>query len=162
MSTATGVRYGSVDEREEEEELGFVSVNYTRGLGRKRIVISSDAAARAPLKRQCSGRVSVFARSSALETLPQDILVRILCGVEHGDLKQLVGVSKSIKDAALIAKQLHFAYKTPTKTQAFRDPTDLRSPSDFDSIQTPEAPRRIFKPRLCRKRLIEISSVLFD
>ncbi|KAK4797507.1 hypothetical protein SAY86_029833 [Trapa natans] len=161
MSTVTGVRYGSVDE-DEQEKLGFVSVKYTRGLRRKRIVISSDAAARVPLKRQCSGRLSVFAGSSALETLPRDILVRILCGVEHEDLKRLVVVSKSIKHAALIAKQLHFTYKTPTKTRAFRDPTDLNNPSDFDSIQTPQAPLRIFKPRLCRRNLKEISSALFD
>ncbi|OWM77531.1 hypothetical protein CDL15_Pgr016929 [Punica granatum] len=163
-----GVKCGVAD-GELDEMLGFGCVKYTRGLGRKRIVISSnaetspsDSAMGAPLKRQCSGRLSVESDKSALETLPQDILIRILCGVEHDDLKQLIQVSKSIKDAAVIAKQWHFAYKTPTKTRAFRTSIDLEDPSAFDDIETPKAPLRCFKPRLCRRKLVEISTVLFD
>ncbi|XP_022852563.1 F-box protein At4g05010-like [Olea europaea var. sylvestris] len=42
-------------------------------------------------KRQCY--------ESVLEALPQDVLIRILCVVEYEDLKRLVLVSKSIRDA---------------------------------------------------------------
>ncbi|OWM85209.1 F-box protein SKIP27-like isoform X1 [Punica granatum] len=168
MALGEGVKCGVVD-GEVEEMLGFGCVKYTRGMGRKRIVIFSnvetspdDSAMHAPLKRQCSGRLSIESDKSALETLPQDILIRILCGVEHEDLKQLVRVSKSIKEAAVIAKQWHFAYKTPTKTRAFRTSIGLAVPSGVDDIETPKAPLRCFKPRLCSKKLVEISTVLFD
>lgn len=74
---------GSVNgDGEGEERLGFGCVKYTRGLGRKRVVISSNvdaspsgSAMRATLKRQCSGRLSVGSGKSALEALPQDVLV---------------------------------------------------------------------------------------
>lgn len=76
-----GLECGSVIE-DEEERLGFGCVKYTRGLGRKRIVISSNveaspsgSAMRAPLKRQCSGRILIGSGKSALENLPQDVLV---------------------------------------------------------------------------------------
>lgn len=84
MAMEKGVRCGSVNE-DGEERLGFVCVKSTRGLGRKRIVFSSnaeaspgDSAMRAPLKRQCSGRLSVCSGGSALEALPQDILVSFI------------------------------------------------------------------------------------
>jgi hypothetical protein len=160
----------------EVEELGLGFVRYTRGLGRKRIVISNndcdgdsfDSPRTPSLKRQCSDKFDFWGfgddNKSALEALPQDILIQILCGVEHKDLKQLFHVSKSIRDATLIAKQWHFAYSTPTKYCTFRKATDLKeSNADSDDIEPPNAPKqaRVYKSRATGKSLADISVQLF-
>ncbi|MCL7046156.1 hypothetical protein MKW94_013246 [Papaver nudicaule] len=88
-------------------------VNCTRALRRKRITVSNNMGSfpfnspiRTPLKKQRSitlldsENLSLLPQDIlSLESLPQDILVSILCCVEHEDLKQLVHVSKSMKDA---------------------------------------------------------------
>ncbi|KAH7545914.1 hypothetical protein FEM48_Zijuj01G0144700 [Ziziphus jujuba var. spinosa] len=151
-------------------ELGLV--NYTRGLGRKRIVISNngdalfplDSSLETPLKKRCGERMAVVSERSPLEALPQDILIRILCCVDHEDLKQLVQVSKSISEATLIAKQWHFAYSTPRKTRAFRSAIDFQDcGGEVDEIETPIAPKqtRLPRSRLSRKKLESISVALF-
>ncbi|KAF8031390.1 hypothetical protein BT93_D0555 [Corymbia citriodora subsp. variegata] len=157
----------------EEGLSGFGLVRCTRGLGRKRVGISEgpeEAAAwrdesaefRAPLKRQCSARLLLDGlEKSGLEALPQDILIRILCNVEHEDLKQLVRVSKTIKEATVVAKQWHFAYTTPTKIRAFRNSIDLQNPSDCEEIEAPNAPLRTFRSRINRKKLADVTAVLF-
>ncbi|XP_031393868.1 F-box protein SKIP27-like isoform X2 [Punica granatum] len=142
MALGEGVKCGVVD-GEVEEMLGFGCVKYTRGMGRKRIVIFSnvetspdDSAMHAPLKRQCSGRLSIESDKSALETLPQDILIRILCGVEHEDLKQLVRVSKSIKEA--VSLSCH------SEAMALRLQNPYQNPriQDFDWPRGPKRGRR--------------------
>ncbi|XVF25904.1 hypothetical protein REPUB_Repub13aG0254300 [Reevesia pubescens] len=159
-----------------EKELGFV--RYSSGLGRKRIGISNeiddslplDSVSEVPLlKRQCSERMMMmmmiddYYEKSALESLPQDVLIRIICGVDHEDLKQLFNVSKSIREATVIAKQLHFAYSTPTKTKAFRTSIDFKESSELDEIEAPNAPRQWRSNRsINRKKLADISVALFD
>ncbi|KAL1215947.1 F-box protein [Cardamine amara subsp. amara] len=86
--------------------LGF---EFSRGLGRT----SSK-------KLRSSKNLVADCQRQELEDLPQDILVKIISGVEHEDLKQLFHVSKTIREAALIAKQSHFAYNTPRKTSVFQ------------------------------------------
>ncbi|KAE8732490.1 telomerase Cajal body protein 1-like [Hibiscus syriacus] len=56
----------------------------------------------------------------------------VIYGVDHDDLKQLFNISKSIREATVIAKKLHFAYRTPTKVKPFR--TSLYS--EFDGLST--------------------------
>ncbi|XP_052181927.1 F-box protein SKIP27-like, partial [Diospyros lotus] len=68
--------------------------------------------------------------------------IRVLCGVDHDDLKQLFHVSKTIREATLIAKQWHFAYSTPAKTSAFRNSIDLEDTGD---IEAPNAPKQFRK-----------------
>ncbi|KAF5742236.1 F-box protein [Tripterygium wilfordii] len=146
-------------------------VKYTRGFGRKRVAITNDVEAqsmdsspRTPLKRQCSQRMDVGFEKSALETLPQDILIRVLCGVEHEDLKQLFHVSKSIREAALIARQWHFAYSTPRKTRAFRNSVDLdENLSELDDTEAPNAPKqsRRYRSKISEESLADISVALF-
>ncbi|XP_062023525.1 F-box protein SKIP27-like [Rosa rugosa] len=141
-------------------EEGFV-----RALGRKRIEIP-DAGPKTPLKKQ---RSECFAfdfdfegESSKLEALPREILIKILCGVDHEDLKQLFSVSKAIREATLIAKQLHFVYSTPRKIPAFRTKIDFSESNDeLDEIEAPNAPR-LHRELPSRKKLEEISVNLLD
>ncbi|CAN8245101.1 unnamed protein product [Cochlearia groenlandica] len=94
-------------------------VCYKRGFGRKRVSISSscDDDSILNLKKLCDSKACVEnGQSLQLQDLPQDLLVKIICGVEHEDLKPLFHVSKTIRASALIAKESHFAFSTPRKT----------------------------------------------
>lgn len=92
--------------------------------------------------------------------------IKIVCGVNHDDLKQLFLVSKTIRDAAIIAKKSHFEFTTPLKTKAFRNSIDLvNSPLDLEEIEAPNAPkqaRKMNRPRISKKRLSDISVALFS
>lgn len=151
------------------ESLGLGFVRYNRGFGRKRVEISESmgasplsSALKTPRKR-CGETKKMDSERSLLEALPQDILIRILCGVEHDDLKKLIHVSKTINEATKIAKQWHFAYSTPSKTRAFRNSIDLDDSSKFDKIEAPNAPKQIraHGSRINRAKLAEISVTLF-
>ncbi|KAL2343097.1 hypothetical protein Fmac_004382 [Flemingia macrophylla] len=61
------------------------------------------------------GNMSIGIEGFLLKALPQDILVQVLCGVDHEVLKQVFHVSKTIREATLIVKDLHFEYSTPKK-----------------------------------------------
>ncbi|GAV58845.1 hypothetical protein CFOL_v3_02378 [Cephalotus follicularis] len=163
--------------RSEEQDLGLGFVRYTRGIGRKRIVISSssnnggesspiDSHVSNHLKRQCSERLSISEADDkySLESLHQDILIKILCGVDHDDLKQLFHVSKTIREATLIAKKWHFAFSTPRKSVC-RNSIDLDEQSMYDEIEAPNAPiqrkRACYKSQIDDKNLSDISVALF-
>ncbi|KAF8413982.1 hypothetical protein HHK36_001980 [Tetracentron sinense] len=159
------VKQGSTN----DEGLGFV--HYTRALGRKRVVISNSMDAlpqssiyRTPSKKRYGARSNTNSERSRLESLHQDILVRILCNVDHEDLKQLFHVSKSIRDATLIAKQWHFAFSTPSsKTAVFRVFKDLEDSSNSVYPEAPNAPKqsRISRSRINGKKLADITVALF-
>ncbi|XP_038997114.1 F-box protein SKIP27-like [Hibiscus syriacus] len=120
------------------------------------------------LQHQCTYNLLMltaddYYEKSALESLPQDFLIRIICGVDHEDLKQLFNVSKSIREATVIAKQSYFAYSTPTKVKAFRTSIDLEEASEIDDIEALNAPRQLRSHRsINRKKLVAISVALFD
>lgn len=111
-------------------------------------------------KRHCYQDSFLPVEKSALEALPQDILIRILCGVEHDDLKRLFFVSKTIRETTVIAKQTHFAYNTPMKSRRFQS-VDIFG--EFDEGEAPNAPKQLRVPRskLCKKKLAGISVALF-
>ncbi|AES90432.1 hypothetical protein MtrunA17_Chr4g0048291 [Medicago truncatula] len=149
--------------------LGFDTYSYGRALGRKRVVVSNNDEAfesnpvTVPLKRMCSGRFDTISEKSRLEALPQDLLVRVLCGVDHDDLEQLFNVSTTIKEAGEIAKQMHFEFSTPKKSSvAVRSPFDIENGFD-DEIEAPNAPlmSKKSKPRLSANKLAGISVSLF-
>ncbi|CAA7054664.1 unnamed protein product [Microthlaspi erraticum] len=177
-------RIGGFRGEDEELELGLGSVRFARGLGRKRILISSRIreslsrsaveipALESPPVKSSSKRqrsiaiVSSSPEKSLLESLPQELLIRVICGVNHEDLKSLNSVSKSIKEASLIAKRLHFAYTTPIKTRAFRNSIDLEEVSDsshqVEDIEPPNAPVRYRWTKAKRKEhLSNVSVALF-
>ncbi|KAK7412272.1 hypothetical protein VNO78_03724 [Psophocarpus tetragonolobus] len=140
---------------------------YTLTLGRKRVVVSNDVETSpqvtTPFKRMCSKKISPNSERSLLEALPQDILVKVLCGVDHEDLKQLFHVSRTIREATLIAKELHFEYSTPKKRSlTFLNRFDLENANGLKEIQAPNAPLRKSKSRLNGKKLADISLALFS
>ncbi|KAF8114162.1 hypothetical protein N665_0040s0017 [Sinapis alba] len=127
-------------------------VQYKRGFGRKRILVSDsgDSTFTSPVvrkissKKLCDKASPASSQSLELEDLHLDILVRIICGVEHEDLKQLFHVSKTVREATLIAKQTHFAYSTPRKASVFQHsrfglPFGLGGGDDYE-IEAPGAP----------------------
>ncbi|PWA85736.1 F-box domain-containing protein [Artemisia annua] len=85
------------------------------------------------------------------EALPHDVLIKVLSGVEHDDLRSLFHVSKSTREAAIIAKKMHFDYITPKKIPAFRCDVD-QSSLELVEIEAPNAPK---KPRVARFQLIK-------
>ncbi|XP_064977039.1 F-box protein At4g35930-like isoform X1 [Musa acuminata AAA Group] len=54
---------------------------------------------------------------SRLESLPMDILVKILCHLHHDQLRAVFHVSQRIRTAVLLARQLHFNYTTPDRSR---------------------------------------------
>ncbi|KAJ4975375.1 hypothetical protein NE237_000481 [Protea cynaroides] len=145
---------------------GLGLVHCTRAMGRKRIVVSKcmekvspTLHCRTPLKRRQVMRTNRGSNKSLLEALPEDILIRVLCFVDHDDLKQLIQVSKSFRDATLVANQNHFAYSTPRAKRI----TGLSSDLELDSPEAPNAPRRqkCSRSGISGKTLSDLSVALF-
>ncbi|CAH8372293.1 unnamed protein product [Eruca vesicaria subsp. sativa] len=118
--------------------LGLNCDKYKKGCGKKRGLISGG-------------------KNRELEALPQDILIRIICRVEHGDLKQLFNVSKTIREATLVAKKWHFEYSTPRKTLFFRDELDHLG----DEIEVPLKKKYRLSRISCERKTSKISVALF-
>ncbi|KAI3818762.1 hypothetical protein L1987_12579 [Smallanthus sonchifolius] len=144
---------------------GLGLVRRTSSFGRKRVLIlnqmgiDSEYVVSPMKKRSVGGGFS--SERSLMEALPQDSLIKVICGVEHDDLKRLFHVSKQIREAVMIAKKLHFAYSTPKKVPAFRFSLD-QSPG-VDEVETPNAPRqsRVARSRLSGKKQAHLSVALF-
>ncbi|XP_009768012.1 F-box protein At1g61340-like [Nicotiana tabacum] len=149
--------------------LGKKCESYGSGLvrstsfGRKRITVDVDfSPITTPMKKVCSHNSFFFCDDkSPLEALPQDILIRIVCGVDHDDLKRLFHVSRTIREATVIAKRWHFEYATPRKTLGFKNA--IEDLGEFNDVEAPNAPRqlKIRKLKLSRKKLADISVALF-
>lgn len=160
-----------VKSEEEELDLGLGSVTtFTRGLGRKRVLFSSReipaTESTTPVKRQRSrtSNVSLSSERSRLESLPQELLIRVVCGVDHDDLNSLNIVSKSIREASLVAKELHFSYNTPKKTRAFRNQLDFEDLSQqVEDVEPPNAPvrRHRWTDAKRKEKLSNVSVALF-
>ncbi|XP_010467813.1 PREDICTED: F-box protein At4g05010-like [Camelina sativa] len=98
-----------------------------------------------------------------------DILIRVLCHVDHEDLDTLKRVSKTIRKAVIEAKKSHFDYSTPKKRLPFRDAvlimeedsnSNWDSSSQSDEMEPPNAPIR--RRTINRESdLSKISMVLF-
>lgn len=151
-----------------KEETG--NVRSTRGLRRKRIGLYKNAKSSfvdsnlsmtptPAIKELCRKKPTLKSEMFALESLPQDVLIRVICGVDHDDLKQLVPVSKAVKEATLIAKESHFAYSTPSKGRPSLDIHDL---SESRNFEMPKARRAVrIRPPICEKKMADITVALF-
>ncbi|KAG6496246.1 F-box protein At4g35930-like [Zingiber officinale] len=113
---------------------------------------------------------------SRLESLPMDLLVKILCYLHHDQLGAVFHVSQRIRGAVLSARQQHFDYTTPdrsrqellrTKTPAPTEHWQFTSMENGRVIQmssphTPKAPRHGPRPsHLHTMDMKQISAVLF-
>ncbi|KAJ3692647.1 hypothetical protein LUZ60_011742 [Juncus effusus] len=59
-------------------------------------------------------------RINLIESLSQDVLIKVLCKVDHSDLKSVLMVSKSFYQATLVAREIHHSYNTPVKPASER------------------------------------------
>ncbi|OMO83522.1 hypothetical protein COLO4_22468 [Corchorus olitorius] len=126
-----------------------------------------------------------FESESRLESLPMDLLVKILCHLHHDQLRAVFHVSQRIRKAVCIARQFYFNYTTPDRSRLEMlstmtpRPTEhwpfisavgvVSSKGDGKSIlmgspHTPKAPRHGPRPpsRVKVTELRQIAAVLFQ
>ncbi|KAK8961755.1 F-box protein [Platanthera guangdongensis] len=106
-----------------------------------------------------------FDESNVLESLPQEIVVHILTKLRHCDLKHTLLVSKLINEAAIVARESHFLFSTPSKKPVFRSGSEL---TDSEAPNAPKASKqrrarqqRARGARINDKRLRSLRVVLF-
>ncbi|GKV44108.1 hypothetical protein SLEP1_g51327 [Rubroshorea leprosula] len=123
-------------------------------------------------------RFDDFESESRLESLPMDLLVKILCHLHHDQLRAVFHVSQKIRKAVCIARQFHFNYTTPDRSRQEMlrimtpQPTEhwpFVRKGDGDGIfisspHTPKAPRHGPRPpsRLKATELRQVSAKLFQ
>nr|XP_010933945.1 F-box protein At4g35930-like [Elaeis guineensis] len=99
---------------------------------------------------------------ASIDSLPLDILVQILCKLNHDELKPSLVVSKSFHNAALMAQQLHFDFSTPAPkkaTMAFADMKDMDMTPGAPSLKLGSRKPRTSK--LSEEETRKIAVVLF-
>ncbi|XP_058179747.1 F-box protein At4g35930 isoform X2 [Rhododendron vialii] len=119
-----------------------------------------------------------FECDSRLESLPIDLLVKILCHLHHDQLRAVFHVSKRVRKAVVIARQFHFNYTTPDRSrqEMLRAMTPL--PTEhwpflgkrdgkgiwIPSPHTPKAPKHGPRPptRVKCTEMRQIAAVLFQ
>ncbi|KAJ4801589.1 F-box protein [Rhynchospora pubera] len=138
-------------------------VHGTKILGRKRVVIAQDSFNSSgvfspvsfPQKRR--SRRSQNERFNMLESLPKDMLVKVLCKVDSSDLGQLLLVSKTVNEAALIARKIHHLYSTPTK-RTFKW---LDASNNYEDAPNAPMQHRVARSRMKGKNLACLAVDLF-
>lgn len=118
---------------------------------------------------------SVSCGDSGLESLPLDLLIKIMCCLHHDELKVVFHVSKRIRKAVQLAREFHFNYTTPDRSRQelllnrTPLPTEhwpfLRINGKDVHVSTPKTPRAPkHAARLSRLKLVDvkpITAVLF-
>ncbi|KAK1303970.1 F-box protein [Acorus calamus] len=115
---------------------------------------------------------------SRLESLPLDLLVKIICHLHHDQLRAVFHVSQRIRKAVLIARQCYFNYTTPDRSRLEMLSTKTPLPTEHWpfvsrgndmgalvlSPRTPKAPRHGPRPpsRLNVLEMRQIAAVLFQ
>ncbi|XP_059592449.1 F-box protein At4g35930 [Vitis vinifera] len=123
-------------------------------------------------------RVDECESESKLESLPMDLLVKILCHLHHDQLRAVFHVSQRIRKAVLLARQFHFNYTTPDRSRQEMLRTMTPLPTEhwpfvskgdgkgvfLASPHTPKAPRHGPRPpsRLKVTEMRQIAAVLFQ
>ncbi|XP_019181050.1 PREDICTED: F-box protein At1g61340-like [Ipomoea nil] len=144
-------------------------VRRRQSFGRKRVVLSSalqidDFITGTETSKHCREVSFPSSEKPSLESLPQDVLIRIIFGVDHDDLSRLFHVSKTIREVTMIAKKWHFEYSTPRKTMDSQNVVvGFEDSMDYNEVEAPNAPRqtRVPKLRLSHKKLSGIAVALF-
>nr|XP_043618140.1 F-box protein At4g35930-like [Erigeron canadensis] len=115
---------------------------------------------------------------SRLESLPMELLVKILCHMHHDQLKAVFHVSERIRTAVIVARRFHFNYTTPDRSRQEMLNTMTPLPTQhwpFVSKEdekrkvltlprTPKAPRHGPRPpsRLKFVEMRQVAAVLFQ
>ncbi|EPS63008.1 hypothetical protein M569_11779 [Genlisea aurea] len=115
---------------------------------------------------------------SRLESLPIDLLVKIICHLHHDQLRAVFHVSEKIRKAVIIARQFYFNYTTPDRSRQEMLNTKTPLPTEhwpFMSVKSgkavwiqsphaPKAPRHGPRPpsRLKFTEMKQIAAVLFQ
>ncbi|KAI5073466.1 hypothetical protein GOP47_0011479 [Adiantum capillus-veneris] len=109
---------------------------------------------------------------SLLESLPLELLVRIVCNLHHDQLKPTFHVSRRLRQAVVVARQCHFDFTTPDRER--QDALQLTTPrgdlswpfiranaggSGPSRPPTPKAPRPAPKPLQARISLAEMQQL---
>ncbi|KAK3224368.1 hypothetical protein Dsin_011393 [Dipteronia sinensis] len=115
---------------------------------------------------------------SRLESLPMDLLIKILCHLHHDQLKAVFHVSQRIRKAVVFARQIYFNYTTPDRSRQEMLRTMTPRPTEhwpfvskgegkgalMQSPHTPKAPRHGPRPpsRIKPIEMRQIAAVLFQ
>ncbi|KAJ8770997.1 hypothetical protein K2173_023322 [Erythroxylum novogranatense] len=115
---------------------------------------------------------------SRLESLPMDLLVKVLCHLHHDQLRAVFHVSQRIRKAVVIAKQFHFNFTTPDQSRQELLTVMTPRPTDhwpflskvdqkgiiIPSPHTPKAPKHGPRPpsRIKITEMKQIAAVLFQ
>ncbi|XP_027347835.1 F-box protein At4g35930 [Abrus precatorius] len=115
---------------------------------------------------------------SRLESLPMDLLVKILCHLHHDQLRAVFHVSRRIRKAVISARQFHFNYTTPDRSRQEMLSTMTPRPTEhwpflckgdgkgvkIPSPHAPKAPRHGPRPpsRLKVSEMRQVAAVLFQ
>ncbi|CAE6156840.1 unnamed protein product [Arabidopsis arenosa] len=114
---------------------------------------------------------------SQLESLPMDLLVKIVCHLHHDQLKAVFHVSQRIRMATILARQYHFNYTTPDRSRqemlSVMTPMPINrwpfrrgdgNPTMVSSPHTPKAPKHAPRPPFRTKlaEMKQITAVLFQ
>ncbi|CAH8325419.1 unnamed protein product [Eruca vesicaria subsp. sativa] len=115
---------------------------------------------------------------SQLESLPMDLLVKIVTHLHHDQLKAVFHVSQRLRTATVIARQYHFNYTTPCRSR--QEMLSVLTPMPINrwpfvsmgdgnarimaSPHTPKAPRHGPRPPFRTKvaEMKQITAVLFQ
>ncbi|XWS33892.1 hypothetical protein CRYUN_Cryun22dG0122000 [Craigia yunnanensis] len=108
-----------------------------------------------------------FESESRLESLPMDLLVKILCHLHHDQLRPVFHVSQRIRKALCLARQFHFNYTTPDRSRQEMLSTMTPRPTEHRPLMSKgdgKAPRHGPRPpsRLQATELRQIAAVLFQ
>lgn len=114
---------------------------------------------------------------SRLESLPMDLLVKIMCHLHHDQLKAVFHVSQRIRKAVVTARQFYFNYTTPDRSRQEMLRTMTPLPTEhwpfskgdgkgnfLRTPKTPKAPRHGPRPpsRIKLSEGPQIAAVLFQ
>ncbi|EFJ38709.1 hypothetical protein SELMODRAFT_402840 [Selaginella moellendorffii] len=119
-----------------------------------------------------TGTAQPSSSSSSVETLPPELLVRIVCRLDHNQLKPVFHVCRSLRQAVMIAKQCHFNFTTPGKDHKTVSDAKLGQAlpflNEFAAVgisTTPNAPKhaeKFPKPRYSMADMRQIAATLFQ
>lgn len=129
------------------------------------------------LKTPKTPRAEDCGSESRLESLPMDLLVKILCHLHHDQLRAVFHVSQRIRMAVTLARQFHFNYTTPDRSRQEMLRTMTPLPTEhwpfvrgegkgfpMQSLHTPKAPRHGPRPpsRLKYTEMRQVAAALFQ